>query len=340
MIRKLHFLGWLALGVSAFILPLIAGYFSNFYLTHVLGLTGLYIILALGLNIVIGFTGLLDLGFMAFYGLAAYTSMLLSIQGIPFWINLSLTMAIVALIRGFLGWSVLRLRGDYLAIVTLGFGEITRIILNNWDWLTNGPKGLPRVGEKIQAISLCGFSLGADIHFYYLILALVILAILSSYRLDNSRIGRAWTAIREDEIAAEVMGINVSWYKLLSFVIGSLFAAIAGSIHSHWIGFITPESFTFWESVLVVTMVVLGGMGSVAGVLLGCLLIVGIPEFLRDALGAQFVLCRMLVFGLLMTVMILVRPQGLIPSRRRSRELHPEDERIKQEEDQSLFDLQ
>ena len=339
MKRKPHFLWWTALCIAAIFMPLIAQHFSNFYLTHVLGLTGLYIILALGLNIVIGFTGLLDLGFMAFYGLGAYSSMLLSIHGIPFWLNLGLTIGIVALVRVFLGWSVLRLRGDYLAIVTLGFGEITRIILNNWDWLTNGPKGLPRVGEKIQAINLLGFSLSTDTHFYYLIFAFVILAIIASYRLDNSRIGRAWTAIREDEIAAELMGINVSHYKLLSFVIGSSFAAITGAIHSHWIGFITPESFTFWESVLLVTMVVLGGMGSVAGVLMGCVLIVGIPEFLRDALGAQFVLYRMLVFGLIMAIMILFRPQGLIPSRRRSLELHPDDERIKQEEDQSLFDI-
>ena len=339
ILKKPSWLGSLFF-LIAVILPLIAKHNSNFFLIHILGLTGLYIILALGLNIVIGFTGLLDLGFMAFYGLGAYTSMLLNLSGLPFWLNLPLTIGIVTLIRAFLGWSVLRLRGDYLAIVTLGFGEITRIVLNNWDWLTNGPKGLPGPGQKMQALGLLGFVPREDIHFYYLILILVILGIVVSFRLDNSRIGRAWTAIREDEIAAELMGIKVSAYKLLSFVLGSVFAAIAGAIYSHWIGFISPESFTFWESVLLVTMVVLGGMGNVVGVIAGCILIVGIPELLRNILGPQFILCRMLVFGAAMIAMILFRPQGLIPSRRRSLELHPDDERIKQEEDQSLFDTQ
>ncbi|MFH1259664.1 MAG: branched-chain amino acid ABC transporter permease [Elusimicrobiota bacterium] len=339
MIKKKYHLIWSGLLLAAIILPLIAQFQANFYLVHIFALVGIYIILALGLNIVVGFTGLLDLGFMAFFALGSYTSILLSVKGVPFWISLPVAIVVVVLFRIFLGWSALRLKGDYLAVVTLGFGEITRIILNNWDSLTNGPKGLPRVGEKLPAINLFGFVFTEDIHFYYLILLFVILAIVVSYHLDDSRIGRAWTAIREDEIAAELMGINVSLFKLLSFVVGSIFAGIAGAIYSHWIGFITPESFTFWESVLLLMMVVLGGMGNVAGVLLGCVLIVGIPEILRDLLGSQFILYRMLVFGSLIVVMIIFRPQGLIPSRRRSLELHPENEKIKSDEDQSLFDV-
>ncbi|MEW6104695.1 MAG: hypothetical protein AB1630_12940, partial [bacterium] len=288
------------------IFPFFSNRLGNFYLVHILSLIGIYIILSLGLNLTIGLTGLLDLGFCAFYAIGAYSSALLNLSGVSFWFCIPLSIGISVLFRFLLGKPVLHLRGDYLAIVTLGFGEITRLVLNNWDSFTNGPKGLPRVGSTISPPRIFSFVFRDDLHFYYLILFFVILVVIISYRLENSRIGRALVAIREDETAASAMGINISNLKMIAFLFSGGIAGLAGCVYSHWIGFISPESFTFWESVFLVCMVVLGGIGSIPGVILGVVLLVGVPEILRIFLGQAFVSYRMLVFGFAMVLMIIL----------------------------------
>lgn len=305
--------------------PLILHFTGNYYTVHVIGLVGIYTLLCLGLNITIGYTGLLDLGFMAFYAIGAYTGALLSIAGLSFWMILPITIVIGGAARLLIGAPVLRLRGDYLAIVTLAFGEITRLVLNNYDAFSNGPKGLPRVGERILPINVFGLELRDDIQFYYLILAFVIIGIIISTRLEHSRLGRALVAIREDELAAELTGVNVARTKAIAFMISGMFGAVAGTIYAHWIGFISPEMFTFMESVLLVSMLVIGGMGNIAGVILGVLLLVGVPEVLRSSLGSKFVDYRMLLFGAVMILAIIFRPQGLLPSKRRALELKAEE---------------
>jgi branched-chain amino acid transport system permease protein len=316
---KLILLSALMLGLLA--MPVVLQSMGNYYVIHVAALVGIYCILNLGLNITIGFTGLLDLGFMAFYAIGAYTAALLSIAGLSFWLVLPVCIIVGGLVRLAIGTPVLRLRGDYLAIVTLAFGEITRLVANNLDSITNGPKGLPGVGQKIGEVNFFGIVFQDDIQFYYLILFFVILSIIVTYRLEHSRMGRALVAIREDELAAELSGINVARVKGIAFALSGMFGALAGAIYAHWIGFITPEMFTFWESVLLVSMIVVGGMGNIAGVLLGTVLLVGVPEVLRSSLGTKFVDYRMLLFGITMILVIIFRPQGLLPSRRRSREL-------------------
>ncbi|MCC6221028.1 MAG: branched-chain amino acid ABC transporter permease [Deltaproteobacteria bacterium] len=303
------------------ILPLLLGP-DNSYVLYIASLIGIYALLCLGLNITIGYIGLLDLGFMAFYAIGAYLAALLSIRGVSFWLILPICALAGGLLRYLLGRPILKLRGDYLAIVTLAFGEITRLVANNAVAITNGPKGLPRVGEKMSEVSLLGVVFNDTIHYYYLILAMVAFTAVISYRLEHSRMGRAFVAIREDELAAELSGINVARVKSVAFVISGMFGALAGAIYVHWIGFVSPEMFTFWESVFLVAMIVVGGMGNLTGVGLGVVLLVGMPEVLRSTLGTQFVDFRMLVFGLVMVVVIIFRPQGLIPSRRRLLELH------------------
>lgn len=296
------------------------------YTLRLAGIIGLYVILALGLNIAFGLAGLFDLGFMAFYAIGAYSAAILAIQGWGFWLSTLAAIAVSVSCRILLGAPVLRLRGDYLAIVTLGFGEITRLVLNNWDSLTHGPKGLPRVGEAIPAIRFFHFEFSENIHYYYLILAAVVAAVIFSLRLENSRIGRAWTAVREDEIAAELSGVPVARVKMIAFATSAMFAAVAGSLFAHWEKFVTPESFTFWESVLVVSMVVLGGTGSVYGTILGVFLIAGFPQLLQILLGGEWIHYRYFLFGLALIVIIVFRPQGLLPSRRRSLEVEEEQE--------------
>ncbi len=291
------------------------------YLLRLLGLVGLYMILALGLNIVVGFLGLLDLGFMAFYAIGSYSMALLSMSGLGFWPALAISIVLTMGVRALLGAPVLRLRGDYLAIVTLGFGEITRIVLNNWDSLTNGPKGISLLtNANVKSVTLFGFAFSSNLHFYYLILAFVLVGVVVSYRLKYSRIGRAWMAIREDETAARLTGIQISRMKLIGFVVSAGFAGAAGGIFARWENFVTPESFTFWESVMLVAMVVIGGMGSVAGTMMGAAIVILVPEILRSALGAGLVSWRYLLFGVALVLIALYRPQGIWPSRRRTPE--------------------
>ncbi len=291
----------------------------NRYHIDVLTQVGIYVTLALGLNIVVGLAGLLDLGYIAFYAVGAYTYGLLSTRvGLSFWEVLPLGALLAAIFGILLGIPVLRLRGDYLAIVTLGFGEMIRITLNNWDSFTRGPNGIIGIGRP----KILGFTFSDPIHYYYLILAIVLLTIFVVDRLNRSRIGRAWTAMRDDEVAAEAMGIDLMKTKLLAFSLGATWAGFAGVFFASKMTFISPESFTFFESVIILCMVVLGGMGSVPGVILGAAMLVILPEMMR-----QFALYRMLIFGGAMVVMMVLRPQGLIASPRRAIALRHTDSR-------------
>lgn len=315
--------GWtqIAIIAAALIVPFLLVQTPYAYFIRILGLAGLYMMVALGLNIVVGFLGLLDLGFMAFYAAGAYTMALLTLQGVGFWPALLCSALVSMGLRALLGAPVLRLRGDYLAIVTLGFGEIMRIVLNNWDSVTNGPKGLLLSTANVKPVSFFGKTLNTNIDFYFLILFFVLVCVVVSMRLNNSRLGRAWVAIREDETAARLCGIELTKMKMIGFVVSAGFAGTAGGIFARWENFVTPESFTFWESVMLVAMVVIGGMGSVGGTLLGVAVLIFVPEILRNVLSTGFESWRYLLFGIALVLMAVYRPQGLWPSRRRSLEL-------------------
>jgi len=278
--------------------------FLNDYYRDIMALTGMYIILALGLNIIVGQAGLLNLGYVAFYAIGAYTYAILSTAfGLSFWPGLVAGALSAAGFAVLVGVPTLRLRGDYFAIVTLGLGEITRIILNNWDDMTGGPNGISKIGRPVIA----GHELHTTLAFYYLVLVIVIITVFAMHRLISSRIGRAWIAIREDERAAEAMGIDTFKLKLLAFVLGSAWAGLTGVVFAAKMAFVSPESFTFSESVLILCMVVLGGMGSIPGIILGALLLITLPEVFRD-----FQDYRMLAFGAALVVMMVFRPQGLL----------------------------
>jgi branched-chain amino acid transport system permease protein len=306
----------------------------------------LYILLALGLNIVVGFAGLLDLGYVAFYAVGAYAYALLAGPHfglhLPFWLVLPIGAGLAALFGVLLGAPTLKLRGDYLAIVTLGFGEIVRIFLNNLSRpvnITNGPQGLARIDpfslgglDLSKSDTLLGITFSGPMKYYFLLLAVMLAIIVLNLRLQNSRIGRAWEAIREDEIAARAMGINTTNLKLLAFAMGASFGGVAGGMFSAIQGFISPESFVLVESVMVVSMVVLGGMGNIWGVILGAVLLSFVPEVLRwtvepvqQALFGKPLIdtevLRMLIFGFALVLVMLFRPAGLLPSAVRKREL-------------------
>jgi branched-chain amino acid transport system permease protein len=306
----------------------------------------LYCLLALGLNIVVGFAGLLDLGYIAFYAVGAYAYALLASPHfglhLPFWIILPIGAGLAALFGVLLGAPTLKLRGDYLAIVTLGFGEIVRIFLNNLSRpvnVTNGPQGIAGIDPLridglsfAQAQSWLGLQVSSPVKYYYALLLLLLAILAVNLRLQDSRIGRAWEAIREDEVAARAMGIDTTRLKLLAFAMGASFGGIAGGMFSAIQGFISPESFVLVESIMVVSMVVLGGMGNVWGVILGALLLSFTPELLRWTVeplqralfGRSLVdpeVIRMLLFGLALVLIMLFRPAGLLPSSVRKREL-------------------
>lgn len=287
---------------------------SNNYILHVAVQVLIYVLLAQGLNIVCGFTGLLDLGYVGFYGIGAYTTGLLATEKInlSFWLVLPLA-AMNSMLWGLLrGAPTLRLRGDYFAIVTFGFSELIVHILRNEDWLTRGPRGLP----GILPPSFFGVEFSAEWQFYYLILAIVLLAILIAYRLQNSRLGRAWEAIREDEIAAATSGINLRRYKAIAFAISAAYGGIGGAFFARWQSFISPDNFQFWESILVLCMIVLGGMGSILGSAIGAAVMISLSEILRSTLPSRFVDARYLIFGAILVLMMRFRPEGLIGSQR------------------------
>lgn len=322
----------------------------------------LYTMLALGLNIVVGQAGLLDLGYIAFYAVGAYLYALLASPHfgihLPFWVILPIGAGLAALFGVLLGAPTLRLRGDYLAIVTLGFGEIIRIFLNNLNApvnITNGPQGVNmidpvRFGDFSFAgrYELFGITLTSAHLYYYLFLAFTLLILLVSLRLQDSRIGRAWVAIREDEVAAAAMGINTTAIKLLAFAMGATFGGVSGVLFASFQGFVSPESFNLLESIMVLCMIVLGGMGNIPGVILGAVLLTVLPEALRYIGDAQRALLgkvvvdpgdlRMLLFGMALVVMMLYRPAGLLPSRRRAAELKPSDPDVAAQEQASLYD--
>lgn len=295
----------------------------------------IYVLLGLGLNVVVGYAGLLDLGYVGFYAVGAYTYAILSTQfGFGFWTCLPIAAIIAAIVGVLLGFPVLRLRGDYLAIVTLGFGEIIRLLLNNLDQYTGGPNGIDdipaptlfgiafvrRPGEGETAFHrLFDLSYSSEyrlIFVYFIILGLCLLTLFIINRLLRMPVGRAWEALREDEIACRSLGLNPTIVKLSAFALGAFFAGIAGAFFSAKQGFINPESFTFIESAIVLAIVVLGGMGSQIGVILAAIALTVIPEMARE-----FSEYRMIVFGAVMVLMMIWRPQGLIPAKRPKMEL-------------------
>ncbi len=340
---------FLLAALGLLILPLIAQQFGNAWV-RIIDIALLYVLLALGLNIVVGYAGLLDLGYVAFYAVGAYIFGLLASSHLwdtfpaiaamfpngihsPLWIVIPAAALLAGLAGVLLGAPTLRLRGDYLAIVTLGFGEIIRVFLNNLDHpvnITNGPKGI----GPIDSMHLFGFDLGKKheifgydippvINYYYLFLALVVISVVICYRLERSRIGRAWMAIREDEIAAKAMGINTRNMKLLAFGMGATFGGVAGVMFAGYQSFITPEAFSLQESIMIVAMVVLGGIGHIPGVIVGALLLAALPEVLRYVAGPlqqmtdgrlDASILRQLLIAVAMIVIMLLRPRGLWPS--------------------------
>ena len=335
----------LALAAAALLLaPFLVDALLGRAWVRVLDLVMLYTMLALGLNIVVGFAGLLDLGYIAFFAVGAYLYALCASPHfglyLPFWLLLPAAALVAGLFGMLLGAPTLKLRGDYLAVVTLGFGEIIRIFLNNMNApfnLTNGPQGI----TMIQPIEVAGVSM-AKMHaigplsipslynYYYLFLALTLLVVFVSARLQHSRVGRAWVAIREDEAAARASGVNTRNLKLLAFAMGASFGGVAGSLYASFQGFVSPESFGLMESIMVLCMVVLGGMGHIRGVVLGAALLVALPEALRyigplqrSVFGAVHIEpsdLRLLLFGVALVVVMRWRPAGLWPAAIQRRE--------------------
>jgi branched-chain amino acid transport system permease protein len=360
-----HRLVWIAytlLAVLLAVLPFLVDAAAGRTWVRILDFALLYVMLALGLNIVVGFAGLLDLGYVAFYAVGAYVYAILASPQfdlhLPFWALLPLGAGIACVFGVLLGAPTLRLRGDYLAIVTLGFGEIIRIFLNNLNAplnITNGPQGINkidpiRIGDVAltQPLDLGGLTVvGVHTH-YYLFLALTLFTIFVALRLQDSRIGRAWVAIREDEVAAVAMGINTRNIKLLAFAMGATFGGVGGGLFAAFQGFVSPESFTLMESIMILCMVVLGGMGHIPGVVLGAVLLTVLPEFLRYTGPLQEWLVgqvwvdpadlRLLLFGVGLIAVMLFRPEGLWPSPRRARELTPEQADITHQEQENLYD--
>ncbi|MDP5238417.1 ABC transporter ATP-binding protein [Uliginosibacterium sp. 31-16] len=324
------------------IAPLIAALCGNTWV-RILDFALLYVMLALGLNLVVGFAGLLDLGYIAFYAVGAYTWAFLASPHfglhLPFWLVLPAGAGFAALAGLILGAPVLRLRGDYLAIVTLGFGEIVRIFMNNLNYpinITNGPQGV----NMLDSLNLFGwdvsrhipitdnFKINSLVMFYYVFLLFVVGSVIVIRRLQVSRIGRGWAAIRDDELAAKAIGINTRNMKLLAFAMGATFGGVAGGLFGSFQGFVSPESFSLMESIAILTMVVFGGMGNLGGVIIGAIALSLLPEILRSvALPVQHAIfghvildpevLRMLLLSLAMILMMLIRPAGMLPAHAR-----------------------
>ena len=338
-----------AVGGALLLLPLLLQLFGTHWV-RIVDTCLLYVILALGMNVVVGYAGLLDLGYVAFYAVGAYMFALLTSPHLtdnfawiatmfptglhaPWWVTIPLGAVLAAFFGILLGAPTLKLRGDYLAIVTLGFGEIVRIFINNLGRpinITNGAKGV----GPIDSISLFGLDLGKRLSFgsheiasvtlyYYLFLVLMVATVTICHRLQESRIGRAWMAIRDDEVAAAAMGINTRNLKLLAFSIGASFGGVAGAMFGAFQGFVSPEAFNLQESVMIVAMVVFGGMGHVRGVILGAVLLTAVPEMLRYVVNPLQAMTdgrldagilRQLLIALAMIITMLLRPHGLWPA--------------------------
>ena len=320
--RQLQVASTVVLLAFLLLLPQLVGQF----LSEVLVIVGLFVLLGLGLNIVVGYAGLLDLGYVAFFAVGAYMTALLTSPvsvlsaEMSFWAALPFVMIVAAVTGVLIGAPVLRLRGDYLAIVTLGFGEIVRVLfLSNWltPWV-GGAQGILSIPDPV--LGGLGFPTRHPQSLYYPILAFCILAVIVSARLADSRIGRAWNAMREDEQVAEAMGVNTVNYKLLAFGIGAVFGCLSGAFFAVRIGSVFPQSFTLLISITVLALIILGGIGSIPGVIVGALVLVGLPELLRE-----FAEYRLLIYGAVLVAMMLMRPEGLLPNVSRRRELHEEE---------------
>jgi branched-chain amino acid transport system permease protein len=328
--RLLNGTSLLLMAVALVLLPQLIG--ST--LSQVLGQVGVFLLMGLGLNIVVGYAGLLDLGYVAFFATGAYLTALFTganrvtsigdlvapafVLHLNFYLAVPLVIMVTAMVGVLIGAPVLRLRGDYLAIVTLGFGEIARVLVQS-SWLQNytgGPQGLRDVTDA--AIGGVGFRDPQP--FFYLVLVFCALAIFVSQRLADSRVGRAWNAMREDEMAAEAMGVSTIKYKLLAFAMGAAVGSLSGTLFAVQIGSIAPASFTIIVSITALAVVILGGMGSIPGVVVGTMLLIGLPGLLDE-----FEEYRLLVYGAALILIMVLRPQGLIPNVRRMRELQ-EDE--------------
>jgi branched-chain amino acid transport system permease protein len=312
-------LAFAALGGLALLAPLLA---PNDYIMGVIARICLYAVLALGLNVVVGFAGLLDIGYVAFFGIGSYVYAFLASPHfgihLPFLVALPIVVATTAVSGVVIGAPTLRVRGDYLAMVTLGFGEIVYLLLVNLDRpidITGGPSGIIGVDPP----SFAGLTPASNAEYYFLFLAFLALAVLISMRLRDSRIGWAWQAIREDEVAAQAMGVNVFVAKLQAFAIGASFAGVGGCLLASWQHSVFPANFMFTESINILAMVILGGMGNLLGVILGAVLIVALPEVFRE-----FEEYRLLAFGLMLMVLMVFRPQGLLTFRGRRQAL-PEE---------------
>ena len=339
---------FLVCAVALIALPLFAQQFGHAWV-RIMATALLYVLLALGLNLIVGYAGLLDLGYVAFYAVGAYMYALLASPHLfetfpaikamfpnglhtPIWVVVPLAAGLAAMAGILLGTPVLKLRGDYLAIVTLGFGEIIRVFMNNLEHpvnITNGPRGLDRIDPMRmfglnfgKPLDIGGFQVPSVTLYYWLFLVLVVVSVVICHRLEVSRIGRAWMAIREDEVAAKAMGINTRNMKLLAFGMGATFGGVAGSMFAAFQGFVSPESFSLMESVMIVAMVVLGGMGHLPGVILGALLLSALPEVLRYVAGPlqqmtdgrlDSSILRQLLIALAMIIIMLLRPRGLWP---------------------------
>ncbi len=276
---------------------------SSQYLLRISIMVGIYMILASSLNIVNGFAGMFSLGHGAFFGIGAYTSALITINfGIPFWLAMPIAGIIAGFFGAFLGLATLRLRAIFLAFATLGFGEITRIIILNWMSLTRGPMGI----TGIPIPKILGFTFASNIYYYYFVLVFLLLTILIIYRLYNSRIGRAFVAIREDEVAAKSMGVHVFGNKILAFTIACFIAGMAGSLYAHFARYISADQFGINESFSILTMVALGGTGSIAGPLLGAFTLVLMPEIFRF-----LVEYRMVLYGIILILVMVLKPEGI-----------------------------
>jgi branched-chain amino acid transport system permease protein len=353
MMQKNNNIKYIGLTIGILLLPILLGGIGNYWV-RIADMALLYIMLALGLNIVVGFAGLLDLGYIAFFAVGAYLVGLLSsphltqqfewiAAAFPNGLHLSVwfIIPIAGAVAGFfgllLGSPTLKLKGDYLAIVTLGFGEIIRIFMNNLDRpvnITNGPKGI----KGIDPITLFGFDLSqnhklfgavitSEVLYYYLFIVLTVLIVIICNRIQHSRIGRAWVAIREDEIAAKAMGINTRNMKLAAFALGASFGGVSGAMFGSFQQFVSPESFVLWESIVILAMVVIGGIGHIPGVILGGIVLTVMPEFLRSVVepvqravfGHVFLeaeVARQLFFALALLLVMLFKTDGLWPAPR------------------------
>jgi branched-chain amino acid transport system permease protein len=351
MDRKTQITIFIVAAIGLVLLPHLALILGQFYV-RILANALLYVLLALGLNIVVGYAGLLDLGFVAFYAVGAYMYALMASPHLsetfewfkavfpnglhtPIWLVVPAAALLAALAGALLGAPTLKLRGDYLAIVTLGFGEIIRVFMNNLEHpvnITNGPRGLDRIDSMRifgldfgKAIEIGSYTIPSIVWYYYLFLALVVMSVVICHRLEQSRIGRAWMAIREDEIAAKAMGINTRNMKLLAFAMGASFGGVSGAMFAAFQGFVSPESFSLMESVMIVAMVVLGGLGHLPGVILGAVALAALPEVLRvvstavdlqNLTGGRIdaAILRQLLVALAMIAIMLLRPRGMWPS--------------------------